>query len=445
MNRKLVILGLLAALLAGNVSAQAPTDDQRFFRLRMGLPSVTTGELLFYHASHAYSTTVRAHGSAGGVVVITLPATTGTLLIGDLGATDTALLRANGTASGTAQGSAITVTDGGSIVLPATTTSDTGIWYRGGVRWLHSFSHPTGGGAVPNGRNIFLGESAGNFTVGSTATVAGDGSYNIGIGYGSLLNLTLGNSNVMGGYAAGENVTTGYSNSGWGHNALRAVTTSFSNTGVGTDALYGIATGSGANTGVGVRSGRYLADGVTLNTTGSQGLFLGALTKALADGSTNEIVIGYGAVGLGSNTAIVGNSSITKTQVNGGLLTKTLIEANTAGSGSPHSLAAEESRLLVINQGVTAEGYQSLPAAAAGLQYCVAVQDADGIRVTAAAGDTIRIRDKVTVSGGYIRSTTIGSVACVRSLNTTEWFGFEVGGVWTDDTWTYDDTGLTTP
>jgi hypothetical protein len=64
-------------------------------------------------------------------------------------------------------------------------------------------------------------------------------------------------------------------------------------------------------------AGRFIADGTTANTVTSNSVFLGYNTKALADSQTNQIVIGDSAVGLGSNTAILGNSSITKTQLQG--------------------------------------------------------------------------------------------------------------------------------
>jgi hypothetical protein len=63
--------------------------------------------------------------------------------------------------------------------------------------------------------------------------------------------------------------------------------------------------------------GTYITDGVTDNTVTDNSVFLGNRTKALADSQTNQIVIGYDATGLGSNTAILGNSSITKTQLQG--------------------------------------------------------------------------------------------------------------------------------
>jgi hypothetical protein len=87
------------------------------------------------------------------------------------------------------------------------------------------------------------------------------------------------------------------------------------NVALGYAALYNT-TGS-SNTAIGREAGRFIADGTTANTVTSNSVFLGYNTKALADSQTNQIVIGDTAVGLGSNTAILGNSSITKTQLQG--------------------------------------------------------------------------------------------------------------------------------
>jgi hypothetical protein len=40
-------------------------------------------------------------------------------------------------------------------------------------------------------------------------------------------------------------------------------------------------------------------------------VFLGANSRANADNETNQIVIGHTAIGLGSNTTVIGNSSTT--------------------------------------------------------------------------------------------------------------------------------------
>ena len=71
------------------------------------------------------------------------------------------------------------------------------------------------------------------------------------------------------------------------------------------------------NTALGFQAGKYITDGTTPNITSGSSLYLGANSKALADGNTNEIVIGYNATGLGSNSVVLGNSSIATTALRG--------------------------------------------------------------------------------------------------------------------------------
>lgn len=121
------------------------------------------------------------------------------------------------------------------------------------------------------------------------------------------------------------------------------------------------------------------------------------------------------------------------------------VEANTAGSGAPNALAATESGAALTNEGTTAANYHTLPTSAAGYRYTFVVQDADGMRIVANTGDTIRVIDKVTAAAGYIESTTIGSVVTLLAINATEWVATSIHGVWTDGTWTYSDVGNTSP
>jgi len=82
------------------------------------------------------------------------------------------------------------------------------------------------------------------------------------------------------------------------------------------NALYSNTTGYN-NSAQGHQAGIYIADGTTANATSGTSLYLGADTKALADGGANEIVIGYNAIGVGSNSVVLGNDSITKTILKG--------------------------------------------------------------------------------------------------------------------------------
>lgn len=114
----------------------------------------------------------------------------------------------------------------------------------------------------------------------------------------------------------------------------------------------------------------------------------------------------------------------------------TQVEANVAGVGTPNALTANESFKVLTNEGVTAKNYHTLPAAAASLTYTFVVQDADGLRITAGADDTIRLGSKVTAAAGYIESTTIGDYVTLVSINAVEWVGHAYG-TWTDGTFTY--------
>lgn len=95
------------------------------------------------------------------------------------------------------------------------------------------------------------------------------------------------------------------------------------------------------------------------------------------------------------------------------------------------TLAVSEIGRTVSNEGATAKAVYTLPTAAAGYRYRFAVQDADGVRVTAASGDTIRNGSAVSAAAGYIENTTVGSFVEIESLNATEWFVTCAIGTWT--------------
>jgi len=176
------------------------------------------------------------------------------------------------------------------------------------------------------GQNLFIGYQAGNETMGKTATTTTQASRNVGIGYKSLFNNTLGYYNTALGVASLHSNTTGYSNTAMGYHSLYSNTTGYSNTAMGYQSLCSNTTGysnaaigsaslinkilGSNNTALGFRSGRYIADGSNL-TDINNSVFIGYDTRPPANGGTNEIVIGYTAIGKGSNTSIIGNNNIT--------------------------------------------------------------------------------------------------------------------------------------
>jgi len=198
-----------------------------------------------------------------------------------------------------------------------------------------------------------LGYQAGNVTTGVQNTFIGYQSglvtttayANTGVGYRTFYNNTLGSSNTaiglqalsentigtqnvaVGGDALGLN-TTGTNNTAIGQNALLSNDTASNNTATGTDALTNsttgasnVANGSSAlslsttganNTAVGATAGDSI-------TTGVQNTLVGSGSDLAAATNNNSIVIGYNAVGLGTNTTVLGNSSTTNTAFFGAL------------------------------------------------------------------------------------------------------------------------------
>lgn len=139
------------------------------------------------------------------------------------------------------------------------------------------------------------------------------GGQNIGIGYHALTATTSGAFlTAMGVNCLASNIT-GQQNTGIGNGCLFLSNASFL-TGFGFNALKNITSGS-SNVGVGVNAGALT--NVGNNTTSNTSVYLGNNTKALANGNANEIVIGDSAIGVGSNTVVLGNDSITQTRLKG--------------------------------------------------------------------------------------------------------------------------------
>ncbi len=172
-------------------------------------------------------------------------------------------------------------TSTGIITLADTTTSTTGVIYKGAFPFLHNFHHPTGGGAIPDGENTFVGLFAGNFTTGSTATLAAESSRNTGTGFFSLPVLTK-----------------GFNNTAYGHESFLSLTEGSKNTGMGRSVGANITLGS-ENTLIGNKSGLSL-------TTGDNCIFVGnesGMFQTTADGIL--IIDGFARSSIGDETVSV--------------------------------------------------------------------------------------------------------------------------------------------
>lgn len=182
---------------------------------------------------------------------------------------------------------------------------------------------------ISNGTNAVL-HIAGNNTV--WARGAGNVTTNASFGEQALDANTSGSENTAFGYRALTSMTTASGSTAVGRSALNS-STGRSNTAVGDAALTHITT-TVDNIAIGQNAGRYISGGVTSNTIGVRSVFLGSQTKPLTNGDDNAIVIGYNAIGNGSNTATIGNSSIVATYLGGQVKVGSFASAPTGIEGA---------------------------------------------------------------------------------------------------------------
>jgi hypothetical protein len=154
-----------------------------------------------------------------------------------------------------------------------------------------------------NGLTIGLGGSnvASNTVIGFSAFSGNTtGTSNIAIGMQSLYGSTTANVNTSVGSQSMQNVQDGSANVGIGAGTLYSNTSGAQNTAIGAFAGYG-------------------SNGVNANTTGTNNVYVGYSTIGSAIDNTNEIVIGSLAVGLGSNSTVLGTTSTTTATIYGAL------------------------------------------------------------------------------------------------------------------------------
>ena len=101
---------------------------------------------------------------------------------------------------------------------------------------------------------------------------------------------------------------------------------------------------------------------------------------------------------------------------------------------SAYSVLAADSNDTFTTEGTSELIVFTLPTAVAGYKYTFVVQDNDGLKIKAAAGDTIRLANLVTIAEGYITSNVVGSVVTILSINATEWIVIHSLGDWDVET-----------
>ena len=257
------------------------------------------------------------------------------------------------------------------------------------------------GTATPN--NLFQVTDLLSFTNADYATSIGYqagkydlGQYNTYIGYqaGSADNSTgktdVADRNTGVGYQALYSNTTGNYNSAQGMYALRSNT-------IGSN-----------NSAQGYEAGKFIADGATGNTIGSNSVFLGYKTKALADGQTNQIVIGSEATGVGSNSVVLGNDSIVTTILKGDVTVPQLIDSG-----------------LTASLGVYTDASKQLTSTAPATGDLGFWNKTGTTLIPATSGDGVFINGHVGIgSGSAVPTTSIVNIA--ETLTATQTHGVEI-------------------
>jgi hypothetical protein len=224
------------------------------------------------------------------------------------------------------------------------------LYYNPIVRSFYSTNSiaAANGGTLENMRNIAIGDSAlrdisnnnDNVAIGfNSQRKNSGGQWNTAVGTGTLTNnilgisnsafgtdalfSSIGSANSAFGTASMSSATTASNSCAFGDNTLANVTTGQENSAFGQGALGSLVTG-GFNVALGKDAGYWTPDPMEpeydiANYGSSNSIYVGYNCKSGTATSTNEIVIGSEAIGNGSNTTTIGNSSTNSTKIFGRL------------------------------------------------------------------------------------------------------------------------------
>ena len=239
-------------------------------------------------------------------------------------------------------------TDTAAMLAPFIQYSDTTGLFSQVVR---TFGTQPIGGNKTFGNDIFVNSA--RIGIG-----AGGNTSNSVLGYNVFTANTSGTKNTAVGENALSSNVSATDNTAFGWYSLDA-TTGSGNTGIGSGAL-GTNTSGSNNTAIGFGAGEYIT-GSNPNTTGTNSIYIGFNTKAAANGQTNQIVIGHDAIGNGSNTVTIGNSSVTNNYFSGnvratafiptGGTSSQFLKADGSLDGTSYATAASLSGYLPLTAG----------------------------------------------------------------------------------------------
>jgi YVTN family beta-propeller protein len=295
------------------------------------------------------------------------------------------------------------VTIAGNLVIPNSTSTPTGVVYKGSVAVGNQFIHNTGTD------NTCVGVGAGNLNMGTNTATD-----NTALGYNALTGITTGDYNTVVGSTAGDAITTGGNNTALGYGALGAATTTSDSTAVGYNALalntatdntavgsgtlaanttgtcytavgsqsLPSASGAGFVTAVGFQAGYNVTSGSTSvfvgdritfgagsSVTGGYNTVIGsAAAYNLAGAGANNTIVGGNAgfsIGTGTDSTAIGyNALYANTATGSTAVGSNALAANTSGTGS--TAIGYHALLLATGNNNTAVGYEALKTTVAG-------------------------------------------------------------------------------
>lgn len=237
-----------------------------------------------------------------------------------------------------------------------------------------------GNQAIENSQAGYANVAIGDFALNELST----GYYNIAIGRNALTKNTTAFTNIAIGDGTLRQTTTGYSNVAVGNNALFTNLTGIQNTALGVNA--GSHVIGSNNIIIGINAG----NDPTLTGNTNDSIFIGNTAQPAATGQTNQIVIGVGATGNGSNTVTLGNTSIVNTYLQGTVNASHIAVTKTNSGIALNITDSANGNALNINK--TGSGYA----------------------VNVAAGDTNL--QKVFSTGYYLDNGNVGSGALYYNL-----------------------------
>ena len=299
--------------------------------------AATTADLLFYN-----STTKEITSAAGGIITTGAQTFTGDKTFSNL---------INGISVGAYLGISNTMLGNNAFSNSTPGVNNTALGYKALSNAIGGNDNTAIGANALSGRGSALANGWRNTAVGVDALKnGGGGADNVAIGFLTLPNTTGGANTAVGMYALLSNTsatanvavgayaqygtTVGENNTSIGTASMALNSSGAQNTVMGANAIEKNISGSN-NTVLGFSAGKYFSNLVSPSTENSNvnnSVLIGASSRTLALNSINEVVIGYNAVGNGSNTIQLGNSAITNVKTIGTITAGVVTYPNAHGT-----------------------------------------------------------------------------------------------------------------